>query len=76
MGLTLGIILVGEALTVRSPGRFFAVHEVKMLLAFVLLRYDLGTVDRARPKDLEFEARIIPDVGCKLLIRKRFLAKE
>jgi len=24
-----------------SPGRFFAVHEVKMLLAFVLLRYGL-----------------------------------
>ena len=37
-----------------------------MLLAFVLLRYDLGTVDGARHKDFEFEARIIPDVGCKL----------
>jgi ent-kaurene oxidase len=53
--------------------RFFAVHEVKMLLAFVLLRYDLGTIDGARPKDLEFEARISPDVGCKLLIRQRLL---
>jgi len=70
MDLMHGTLLFMELLTC-SPGRFFAVHEVKMMLAFLLLRYDLRTVNGQRPKDLEFEARIIPDINCKLLVRKR-----
>lgn len=54
-----------------SPGRFFAVNEIKLMLAFFLLRYDFKTENAARPKDWEFQSQIIPDLSAKILIRRR-----
>lgn len=54
-----------------SPGRFFAVIMLKLLLGFILLRYDIRTKDGRRPQETKFMAFIIPDMKAKLLIRKR-----
>jgi hypothetical protein len=57
--------------TYRSPGRFFAVNEVKLMLAIFLLRYDFKIENAVRPKDWEFQSQIIPDMNAKILIRRR-----
>jgi len=54
-----------------SPGRFFAVSELKALLGFTLLTYDVKTKDGKRPKDQIFQDMIIPDMTAEILIRKR-----
>ena len=58
-------------LTYDSPGRFFAVNEVKLMLAFFLLRYDVKTENAVRPKDWQFQSQIIPDMSAKILMRRR-----
>ena len=35
-----------------SPGRFFAVNEMKLMLAFTMLRYDVMAKDGKRPEDI------------------------
>jgi hypothetical protein len=54
-----------------SPGRFFAVNEIKLMLAFALLRYDFKTKDGKRPANLEFQGRCIPNPSAEILFRKR-----
>ena len=64
----------GNAYTDGSPGRFFAVNEIKLMLAFLLLRYDVKTVvDGVRPADMKFQITIIPDRKAKILFRKRVM---
>jgi len=55
------------------PGRFFAANEIKLMLAHVVLNYDIkfengGVV---RPLNKHFKASSIPDPTIKLLFRKR-----
>ncbi|KAL6859810.1 hypothetical protein ACO1O0_003834 [Amphichorda felina] len=54
------------------PGRFFAANEIKMILANVLLEYDVrmpeGTTGRY--PNIEFAHMSIPDSSKKLLFRK------
>lgn len=50
-----------------SPGRFFAVTLMKLMLAFLLLRYDIKTKDGVRPADIN----LIPDVKAEILFRRR-----
>ena len=54
-----------------SPGRFFAINEIKLLLAFTLLRFDVKTKDGKRPPDAEFNRAAFPDMKAELLYRKR-----
>ena len=55
------------------PGRFFATNEMKLILAHVVLNYDIkfenGRV--VRPLNKHFKATCIPDPTIKLLFRKR-----
>jgi len=53
------------------PGRFFAVNELKVMLAFILLRYDVKTKDGTRPLDIRFQSRIIPNMSTQILFRRR-----
>jgi ent-kaurene oxidase len=55
------------------PGRFFASHEIKAILAHVLTEYDIKLVDetKGRPKNREFGAQIAPDETAKVAFRKR-----
>ena len=55
------------------PGRFFAANTMKLILAHVVLNYDIkfenGRLDR--PLNKRFKGRCIPDPTIKLLFRKR-----
>jgi len=57
-------------LIVISPGRFFAVNEIKVMLAFMLLRYDFR-LDGVRPPNSEFRGAAFPSTVGKVLFRRR-----
>jgi cytochrome P450 len=54
-----------------SPGRFFAINEIKLMLAFTLLRFDIKTKDGIRPPDFKFQSNNIPNRSAEILYRKR-----
>lgn len=61
-----------DSLFTHSPGRFFASNELKALLAFVVLNYDVKLEkDGVRPPDEYFGNSIIPNRTAKVLFRKR-----
>ena len=54
------------------PGRFFAVHEIKLILAHAVLNYDIKLENGdVRPLNKNFKGPCIPDPTIKLLFRKR-----
>ncbi|KIL60569.1 hypothetical protein M378DRAFT_167933, partial [Amanita muscaria Koide BX008] len=54
------------------PGQFFVVNELKVMLAHVLLNYDIKMADGGgRPKDWQFGIFTGPDTNAKILFRKR-----
>ncbi|KAI1791206.1 cytochrome P450 [Ganoderma leucocontextum] len=54
------------------PGRFFAVNELKTVVAYILLHYDLKLGgDGTRPKNVYLARNILPDPSGKVLFRKR-----
>ena len=59
--------------TIRSPGRFFAVNEIKAMFAHILLNYDVKLEDSSlqRPTNFHLEDAIIPDIKAKVMFRKR-----
>ena len=55
-----------------SPGRFFASSELKSILAYVVLNYDLKLHEGAtRPPNIWFGRVIMPALDGKVLFRKR-----
>lgn len=56
---------------IASPGRFFAVNEVKSLLAYTLLNYDITTRDGERPMNQTFQNINMPDMKAEILFRRR-----
>ncbi|RDX42956.1 cytochrome P450 [Lentinus brumalis] len=53
------------------PGRFFAANELKAMLAFVVLNYDLKLAnDTPRPANMCFAANLIPDPNAEILFRR------
>lgn len=54
---------------VFSPGRFFASQHLKLLLAFILLNYDIQPVDR--PEDEWYGSSHMPNMAAGLTIRAR-----
>ena len=55
----------------ESPGRYYAVHQLKLILAFMLIKYDIKTQDGVRPPDLEFGPRTVPNMTAKILFKRR-----
>ncbi|KAI0778805.1 cytochrome P450 [Trametes elegans] len=54
------------------PGRFFAANELKALLAFIILNYDLKLGgDGQRPANLYWGLNVVPAPSGKVLFRKR-----
>ncbi|KAI0673763.1 cytochrome P450 [Trametes maxima] len=54
------------------PGRFFAANELKSLLAFIILHYDLKLGgDGERPRNIYWGLNVIPAPQGKILFRKR-----
>ncbi|KAL1697532.1 cytochrome P450 [Schizophyllum commune] len=56
----------------QCPGRFFAALEMKMMLAYVVGRFDGGALKSwPRPKDSRVEANCFPNPWAKVRIRRR-----
>ena len=56
----------------RSPGRFFAVNELKAILAHILLNYDVKMADGGgRPENLWIGVSSLPNTEAEVLFRKR-----
>ena len=58
-------------LLISSPGRFFAINEIKLMLAFTLLRYDVKTVDGKPVVPIPLGGMILPNMKASILYRKR-----
>lgn len=58
-------------LTSVVRGDFFAVNEIKCMLAFNLLKYDFKTRDGKRPVDKKFNSVTVPDMTAEILFRRR-----
>ncbi len=54
---------------VYSPGRFFAVNELKALMSYVLMNFDVK-MDRV-PSSMWFSANQFPNQSSKVLFRRR-----
>jgi len=66
-----------------SPGRFFASMELKMLMAYLLVNYDMkwpeedvpsnlgATEEGYRPPDLWFNFTSVPNQNAHMMVRKR-----
>ena len=57
---------------VRSPGRFFAANELKAMLAYIVVNYDLKIAeDGERPPNMYIGANVVPSPKGEILFRKR-----
>ncbi len=56
----------------NSPGRFFAANELKAILAYIVVNYDLKIAgDGERPANLYFAASVVPSLKGEIMFRKR-----
>ena len=56
----------------RSPGRFFAANELKAMLAYIVLNYDLKLAGNGeRPANMYFGTNVIPCRTGEVSFRKR-----
>ena len=58
----------------NSPGRFFAANELKAMMAYVVLNYDVKLPPEAngvRPQNLEIGPVVIPNQTAHVLFKKR-----
>jgi len=54
------------------PGRFFVAYELKMMLAHVLLNYDVKMANgNGRPANWWVGYNCLPDLSAEVLFRKR-----
>ncbi|KPI43088.1 Ent-kaurene oxidase [Cyphellophora attinorum] len=51
------------------PGRFFATHEMKILFATLLLRYDFKLKSGAKPQEIRIGTMAIPDTTLEVLFK-------
>jgi hypothetical protein len=54
----------------RSPGRFFAANNIKMILAQILLNYDIQPFP-SRPPNISLGDISVVPVKAKMMIRRR-----
>jgi len=59
-----------------SPGRFFAINEIKLMLAYQLLHFDIKTKDGRRPPNPELHNLIVPNPMAEILYRRRTEGKD
>ncbi|KAI0024061.1 cytochrome P450 [Xylariomycetidae sp. FL0641] len=53
------------------PGRFIAVHEMKIMFALLLLKYDFKLVPGTKPQPFFIATMCIPDTKLKVLFKAR-----
>ena len=59
-------------LTIRSPGRWLASHLLKLMLAYVVLNYDIQPIDE-RPAEMMLGDFIVPSRNTMIKVRRREL---
>ncbi|KAF7192205.1 Cytochrome P450 monooxygenase [Pseudocercospora fuligena] len=52
------------------PGRFFASQEMKLMLAYIVMNYDVK-LPGPRPQNFDFKHASVPDPRSQLMIRRR-----
>ncbi|THW20253.1 putative P450 monooxygenase [Aureobasidium pullulans] len=57
------------------PGRFFVNHELKMLLAYVVMNYDVQYLSE-RPENQWFGVNVIPSMKTNIKVHRRTARKE
>lgn len=58
---------------ISSPGRFFAAFELKAMLAYAILHYDLKLEGTTRPANRWYALSIFPPSDARLLVKRRVL---
>ncbi|KAK3707577.1 hypothetical protein LTR37_012072 [Vermiconidia calcicola] len=53
-----------------SPGRFFAVQEIKLMMAYMLLNYDIKYIG-ARPERKWMGTLVVPDTSATILVKRK-----
>lgn len=58
--------------TTRSSGRFFAANELKAMLAYIILHYDIKLAKPGeRPADMSLGATNMPNPKAEIMLRWR-----
>ena len=57
-------------LTLLSPGRFFVAHELKMVIAYLAMNYEMKQLP-ARPKVSWMGQTIIPPLDARIEVKRR-----
>ena len=71
-GIRYGLRLGTDIHLIHSPGRFFAANELKIILACVVLRYDVKFEDEGKRPDNEWLAyACYPARRAHVLFRRR-----
>ena len=52
------------------PGRFFVAHELKLLLVYILMNYDVEPLAQ-RPTSTWFGTNVLPDMKGTIKVRRR-----
>lgn len=56
----------------RSPGRFFAANELKAMMAYLIMNYDVKLEDEGmRPENVFTTLSIAPNPAARVMFRKR-----
>lgn len=56
----------------RSPGRYMASDEIRLMLGHILLHYDITTKDGGpRPKNIFFQKILFPDMKAVIILKQR-----
>lgn len=53
-----------------SPGRWFAVQNMKLMVAYITLNYDIQSIDK-RPPSTVFGDANIPSMSAYIRVRRR-----
>jgi hypothetical protein len=59
-----------RTLTVNSPGRFFVAHELKLIMAHILLNYDIKLVGKV-PEKVWIGSSIFPHLKAEIQVRRK-----
>jgi hypothetical protein len=55
---------------ITAPGDFFAANELKLLLAYVALKYEIEPLER-RPEHVAFGSTMTPDANVVIRVRRK-----
>ena len=61
---------MGKVLTMGSPGRWLVAHQLKLMLAYVALNYDIQHIGQ-RPPNFVFGDSFIPLPTTTMKVRRR-----